>query len=64
MEVWKNFKKIKSKIDEKTIEIRIKDRESARQKGDYKLADSIRESLEKDGITIEDKDNKTNWRYK
>ena len=64
VEVWKNFKKNKSKIDEKTIEIRIKDRESARQKGDYKLADSIRESLEKDGITIEDKDNKTNWRYK
>ena len=64
VEVWKNFKKNKSKIDEKTIEIRIKDRESARQKADYKLADSIRDSLEKDGITIEDKDNKTNWRYK
>ena len=29
---WKNFKKIRSKIDEKTIKIKVKDREEARKK--------------------------------
>ena len=61
---WKQFKKTKSKIDEEIISSKIKDRENARRKGDYKLADSIRIELESNGIIIEDKDNKTTWKYK
>ena len=64
LETWKKFKKIKSKIDEKTIKSKIKDRENARKKGDYKLADSIRKDLEGSGVIIEDKGDKTNWKYK
>ena len=61
---WKKFKKIKSKIDENTIKDKIKDRDNARIKGDYKLADSIRKELENNGIKIEDKGDKTIWEYK
>ena len=64
LETWKKFKKIKSSIDEKTITNKIKDRENARKKGDYKLADNIREDLENNGVIIEDKGDKTNWKYK
>ena len=64
LETWKKFKKTKSKIDEKTIKSKIKDRENAREKGDYKLADSLRKELESAGVIIEDKGNKTTWRYK
>ena len=64
LETWKKFKKIKSKIDEKTIKSKIKDRENARKKGDYKLADSIRKDLEGSGVIIEDKGDKTTWKYK
>ena len=63
LETWKKFKKKKSKIDEKTIKSKIKDRENARKKGDYKLADDIRKDLENRGVIIEDKSNKTTWRY-
>ena len=61
LETWKRFKKTKSKIDEKTIKSKIKDRENARKKGDYKLADSIRKELESKGVIIKDKGNKTTW---
>tara|TARA_Y100000817_G_scaffold132977_1_gene104101 strand:- start:3236 stop:4594 length:1359 start_codon:yes stop_codon:yes gene_type:complete len=64
LETWKKFKKNKSKIDEKSIKNKIKDRENARKKGDYKLADHIRKDLEKSGVIIEDKGDKTTWRYK
>ena len=64
LETWKKFKKTKSKIDEKTIKSKIKDRENARKKGDYKLADSIRKDLESRGVIIEDKGDKTTWKYK
>ena len=63
-ESWKNFKKTKINIDENTIELKIKERESARKKGNYKLADDIRKELEDNGISIEDKNNKTIWKYK
>ena len=63
-ESWKNFKKTKINIDENTIEIKIKERENARKKGNYKLADDIRKELEENGISIEDKNNKTIWKYK
>jgi len=64
LETWKKFKKTKSKIDEKTIKGKIKDRENARKKGDYKLADSIRKDLESGGVIIEDKGDKTTWKYR
>ena len=64
LETWKKFKKTKSKIDEKTIKSKIKDRENARKKGDYKLADSLRKELESSGVIIKDKGDKTTWRYK
>ena len=64
LETWKKFKKTKSKIDEKTIKSKIKDRENARKKGDYKLADSLRKELETSGVIIKDKGDKTTWRYK
>ncbi len=64
LESWKKFKKIKSKIDEKTIKSKIKDRENARKKGNYKLADNIRKDLENNDVIIEDKGDKTTWKYK
>ena len=64
LETWYKFKKARSKVDEKTIQSKIKDRDLARKKGDYKLADNIRKELESKGVIIEDKDNKTIWKYK
>ncbi len=64
LDTWENFKKTKSKIDEKTIQSKIKDRDKARKKGDFKLADNIRKELENSGVIIEDKGNKTVWKYK
>ena len=64
LEIWKKFKKTKSKIDEKTIKIKIKNRENARKKGDYKSADNIRKELENNGVIIEDKGDTTKWKYK
>ena len=61
---WKNFKKQRAKIDERFINQKILDRNNARKKKNYKLADSIRIELEKNGIIIEDKQDKTTWKYK
>ena len=61
---WENFKKSKVKIDETFINKKIKDRNTARKKGDYKLADIIRKELEDNGVIIEDKQDKTTWKYK
>ena len=61
---WENFKKTKAKVDENFINQKIKDRNIARKKGDYKLADVIRKELENNGVIIEDKQNQTIWRYK
>ena len=54
-ESWENLKKSK---------IKINDRNTARKKGDYKLADIIRKELENNGVIIEDKQDKTTWKYK
>ena len=61
---WENFKKSKVKIDEKLISQKIKERNDARKKGDYKLADTIRKELENKGVLIEDKQEQTLWKYK
>ena len=61
---WDNFKKNKSKVDENFINQKIKDRNEARKKGNYKLADSLRKELDDNGVIIEDKLEKTTWKYK
>jgi cysteinyl-tRNA synthetase len=57
-------KKVLAKIDERYILEKIEARMDARKSGDYKLADKIRNELLKNGIVIEDKQNKTEWKYK
>ena len=61
---WENLKKSKVKVDEKFINRRIKERNSARKSGNYKLADDIRKELEDNGVIIEDKQEETLWKYK
>jgi cysteinyl-tRNA synthetase len=61
---WEKFKKSKVKIDENFINQKIKDRNEARKKEDYKLADILRKELEDNGVIIEDKQDKTTWKYK
>ena len=63
-DTWEGFKKLKVKIDENFIYKKIKDRKEARKKGNYKLADILRKELEDNGVIIEDKKDKTTWKYK
>ena len=57
-------KKDQSKIDEKYILTKLNERINARKAGDFKLADQIRDDLLNKGIIIEDKQDKTEWKYK
>jgi len=57
-------KKDQSKIDENYILTKINERINARKAGDFKLADQIRDYLLNKGIIIEDKQDKTEWKYK
>ena len=59
-----SFKKSKAKVDQNFINKKIKDRNAARKKGDYKLADVIRKELVDNGVIIEDREDKTTWKYK
>ena len=43
---------------------KIKQRIEARNNGNFKLADKIRDELLDNGIIIEDKKGKTNWKFK
>ena len=43
---------------------KIKERNSARKRKNFKLADKIRNELTENGILIEDKDDTTTWKYK
>ena len=61
---WKDFKKKQSAIDENFINKKIEDRNIARKKGDFNKADVIRKELEDNGVIIEDKQDKTIWKYK
>ena len=54
----------KSNLDISEIENLIEQRNLARQDKDFKKADKIRLDLEKNGILIEDLNNKTNWKHK
>ncbi|TET12427.1 cysteine--tRNA ligase [Candidatus Aerophobetes bacterium] len=60
-------KEEKKKLEEKEeelIEILIAVRNNLREKKDWKLADEIRKKLDKLGIELEDKRNRTVWRIK
>jgi cysteinyl-tRNA synthetase len=57
-------KQAASNVDKIYISEKIKERTNARNKGDFVLADKIRDELSKNGIAIKDKDNKTEWEYK
>ena len=61
---WDNFKQSKSKITEEEIKIKIAERNHARKNKDYKAADNIRNELLDKGVLIEDKDDKTLWKFK
>ena len=61
---WERLKKANTGISEELIIKKIAARTSAKQKGDFKLADQIRDELFNKGVIIEDQKDKTIWRYK
>jgi cysteinyl-tRNA synthetase len=61
---WEKFKQNKSKISKQEIEKKIEERNIARKNKDYKEADNIRDELLDKGVLIEDKDDKTLWKFK
>ena len=61
---WEELKKTNKNISENFIEKKIEERLIAKQKGDYKLADKIRDELINKGVIIEDQKGKTTWRFK
>ena len=61
---WKNFKKSRATIDESEVLNMINLRNTARKNKDYKEADKIRNELLDKGVLIEDKDDKTQWKFK
>ena len=61
---WNDFKKNKSNLSDEIIEIKIKERNKAREDKNYQLADKIRDELLEKGVQIEDKDGKTSWKFK
>ena len=63
-EKWNSYKKANIKISEKEILKKIDERNNARKNKEFELADKIRNELSENGILIEDKDDKTTWKYK
>ena len=61
---WNSYKKANTKISEMEILNKITERNNARKNKEFKLADKIRNELSENGILIEDKDDKTTWKYK
>jgi len=59
-----NSLKKKTKLDLSEIEKLIQQRNLARKDKDFKEADKIRFNLEKNGILIEDLNDKTHWKHK
>ena len=53
-----------SGIDSKKVEKLIAERMIAKEVKDFEKADQIRDDLLNKGIIIEDKQNKTEWKYK
>ena len=61
---WDKFKKSKSNISEEFILNKINERLSAKNNGNYKLADQIRDELLSKDVVIEDQKDKTIWKFK
>ena len=61
---WDSFKKNKASISEEQIKKMIDLRNKARENKNYKEADEIRNKLLDKGVLIEDKDDKTLWKFK
>ena len=61
---WDDFKKSNTDISEKLILQKINERLEAKKKGDFKLADQIRDELLDKGVNIEDQKEKTIWKFK
>ena len=61
---WEELKKANRDVSDDFIEKKIKERLAAKQKGDYKLADKIRDELIRKDVIIEDKKGKTTWKFK
>ncbi len=51
-------------LSEKDIFDKIKERQDARQRKDWHMADTIRKELEEKGIILEDKKDRTDWKIK
>ena len=61
---WEKYKKESVKVSERFIINKINERLEARKNGDFRLADKIRDELLNEGVLIEDKKDKTEWKYK
>ena len=61
---WESLKKTNKDVSEDFILKKIKERITAKQEGNYKLADQIRDELLKKGVVIEDQKDKTTWKFK
>ena len=61
---WESFKKSKIKVSESYILKKIDERTVAKNKGNFSLADKIRDELLSEGILIEDQKGKTIWKFK
>ena len=61
---WNNLKKSNVEISEEFILKKIEERTEAKKKGNFSLADKIRNELFVKGILIEDQKDKTHWKYK
>ena len=61
---WESLKKPNKDISEDLILKKIAARTSAKQTGNFKLADQIRDELLDKGVIIEDQKDTTTWKYK
>ncbi len=61
---WESFKKSTIKVSESYILKKIEERTVAKNKGNFSLADKIRDELYSEGILIEDQKGKTIWKFK
>jgi len=61
---WENLKKTNKDVSEDFILKKIEERLTAKQEGNYKLADQIRDELLNKGVIIEDQKDKTTWKFK
>ena len=61
---WVSLKTSRASISEEEISQKIDDRNKARENKNYEEADKIRNELLDKGVLIEDKDGKTNWKFK